>query len=87
MEILITMRVADAGDRVVGGSTKGRCQVCGEEVYIAPSSWRLMQERHIMGTICRACFTKCDVSEGEIHPPTEEQLAEILALTMEQRKN
>lgn len=87
MEVLVAMRVADAGDRVVGGSTKGRCQVCGEEVYIAPSSWGLMQERHIMGTICMACFTKDDVPEGEIHPPTEEQLAEILAWTMEQGKN
>jgi hypothetical protein len=46
-----------------------------------------MEERHIMGIICMACFTKCDVPEGEIHPPTEEQLAEILAWRMEQRKN
>jgi len=54
---LITVRVTGAGDTVLPTTTKGRCEICGEEVYVASSSRKVLRE-YDMGIICTACISR-----------------------------
>jgi len=52
---IVTMRVNDARAKVAKGSVHGKCQKCGEPIWLAPSSVNLLQARPQLEVICFQC--------------------------------
>jgi len=52
---LVTIRVTVAGGRALGGEIKGRCQTCGQEVYLSAAAVELIPDLNLE-VICTICF-------------------------------
>lgn len=74
---IISNRVSYPG-YVVPGSLQVKCSQCGELVWIAPSSWLIMQDNPGTEILCMECGHNMRVVEpGVVEPPTLAQLDEL----------
>lgn len=72
--IVVAHRLNDASKLAVGSKVY-YCQECREEVWLAPSSQKWVEEGAKI--ICICCFPKKDVGVEDIADPTDEQREEM----------
>lgn len=76
-DTLISTRVSRC-PYVVPGSVKVKCSICGELVWLSPSSLSFLHSDPEIETLCMECGSKrVEAKPGEIQPPTPAQLDEI----------
>ena len=72
--IVVAQRLNDASELALGSKVY-YCQECREEVWLAPSSQKWVEEGAEI--ICTWCFSKKDVGVEDIADPTDEQREEM----------
>ena len=74
---LVCLRVEDL-PVAVPGSTKKRCSVCGQPVWVSAASLKLGKQKHA-ALLCMPCAVEKAATDDEVvvQPPTEEQIKEI----------
>jgi len=55
---------------VVPGSLPDKCSKCGQPVWVAPSSWLIMQDNPSMEVLCKPCLL--DQVKKAKHPKLED---------------
>lgn len=76
-EAIISTRVSRC-PYVVPGSVKVKCSICGELVWLSPSSLSFLHSNPGIDILCMECgFKRIEVKPGEIQPPTPAQRNEI----------
>jgi len=76
--VILCFRTTRRDVLIVDGASKTACETCGKEVWIAPSSRKIRQERKVR-VVCDRCARLEILSRpGEVH--------EILPLSAEQKQ-
>jgi len=84
--MILCFRTTNPTVLVVDGASKTKCEDCGHDIWIAPTSRRMRQELKAR-VICEVCGKKRVESEKvDMVPMTREQHQEI-ADTLENRKH
>jgi len=71
-KILVTMRVGNTSC-IHPRSTKGKCDVCGHEVWVSPSSHEMKPAK----VVCEVCILKEITNGFTIQSLTKSQINEI----------
>lgn len=63
----------------IAGCIRGRCGICSEEVWVAPSSLRMMARNPKLQLMCMDCMPGIVATHGggRLQMPTPEQIAEL----------